>query len=103
LRTMPPISCTSKWRKSQRALGGFAHSGERFRQKLVQAFAVFMALAELDGFLRQSCIIEPLKVWLQRIDLVHHGTHALDLAVIGGAEKLAGDVEHDVSALTGEQ
>ncbi len=88
---------------AERALGGFANGGESFGQQLVQALAVFMAFAEFDGLLRQRRVIKLDKVWLQRIDLVHDGTHALDLAVVGGAEKLAGDVEHDVSALTGEQ
>ena len=45
----PPMSCTSKWRRPRVRRGGLAHGGEGLGQQVVEALAVFVALAQLDG------------------------------------------------------
>ena len=65
---MPPISCTSKCRWPQRALGRLAHGGEGRHQQVVERDAVGELLAERRGARPQLGVREALQLRLQRVD-----------------------------------
>ena len=76
---------------AERALGGLAHGGEGRHQDVVERLAVGQVFAELFGAGLQRLVGERFDLRLQRIDGVDAGLISLDPAVVGGAEKLAGE------------
>ncbi len=79
---------------AQGPLGGFAHIGEGFRQDRIQALAAGDAGLEGLGLGPQLGVAQGRELWLQGVDRRHTGVHRLDLAVVGGAEKLFSEAEH---------
>ena len=75
----------------ERPLGRLADRGESRNQEVVEGLAVGKLGAELGGARLQRFIRQRRDLRLQRIDGVDPGLIALDPAVIGGAEKLAGE------------
>ena len=76
---------------AERALGRLAHGGEGGNEDVVERLAGGELLAELFGAGLQRLVGECLELRLQRVDGVDPGLIALDPAVVGGAEELAGE------------
>ena len=76
---------------AERALGGLAHGGEGRNEHVVERLAVGEFLAEFVGAGLQRLVGERGDLGFQRVDGVDPGLIALDPAVVGGAEELAGE------------
>ena len=81
---------------AQHAVGGFAGGGEGFGQDVVQRFAVGQTLLELRGLGLQLRIGHGAVVILQRLDLVHNGIDALQLALTVSTENF-GNQSHVIA------
>ena len=64
---------------ARHAAGRFAHDGIRFRQQVVQRFAVFEPLTEFDGLAAQLLVGQRLVRFFKRIDLIDNFVQAFDL------------------------
>src|SRR4029079_5297683 len=104
--TMPPISCTSKWRWPSVRLAAsrtVAKAGTRMsssvlrpassgRHSAAQGVAPsFERGAEFGGAGLQRLVGERRDLGLQGVDGIDAGLISLDPPVVGGAEKLAGE------------
>ena len=68
-RTMPPISCTSKWRIAHRAPADLARERERLGQQLVERSSPSLgALAQLGELLLELVVLEQLELGLPGVD-----------------------------------
>jgi len=80
---------------AKRALAGFAHSGECFRQKLVQALAFGETRAEFISFGAQSFCAEGFKARFKGIYRVHNSDQFSDGAfVLVTGEKAGNFLKH---------
>ena len=70
------------------ALGGFAHHGESFRQKLIQRFALAQPLFELLRFGADLLVGQLLELRLQRVDAHHRLAVLLEQAIVTAAKEL---------------
>ena len=70
------------------ALGGFAHHGESFRQKLIQRFALAQPLFELLRFGADLLVGQLLELRLQRVDARHRLAVLLEQAIVTAAKEL---------------
>ena len=64
---------------ARHAVGRLAYDGICFRQQVVQRFAVFKPLAELDGLAAQLLVSQRFVRFFKRIDLIDNFVQAFDL------------------------
>ncbi len=76
---------------AERALGGLPHGRERRHQDVVERLAVRELFPERLGARAQRLVRELLELLLQRVDRRHARHVALDAAIVGAAEQLAGE------------
>jgi hypothetical protein len=89
--TMPPISCTSKWRMAEHALGSLAHRGEGLGQDVVEL------LPEDFRLIAKLVVIQSLDFRLKRVDRVDIFAEAADIAVVCRSEDASGQCgEHEI-------
>ena len=77
-------------------LGGFPHHGKGFVEQIVERFALFDPRFELSGLATKLLIREGRELWLQGIDGQGSGGEGLNLAVVGRAEELFSEAEHEL-------
>ena len=86
---MPPISCTSKCRWPERALGRLAHGGEGRHQQVVERDAIGQLLAEaLRCGLCSSASVRRSISGSSALMASTCGSVGLELAIVGGSEDL---------------
>ena len=93
-RTMPPMSCTSKWRMPICALAGLADDRERLGQQVVELRAVARLLAQRVHPLAQLVVGLELELGLEVVDA---SDALLELLELLGFAQTQGTVEerHD--------
>lgn len=64
---------------ARHAVGRLAYDGICFRQQVVQRFAVFKPLAELDGLAAQLLVSQRFVRFFKRIDFIDNFVQAFDL------------------------
>src|SRR5262249_9803131 len=76
---------------TKRALGGLAHGGKGRHQDVVERLALGKFFTKLFGARLQLLVGKLFDLAFERVDGINGGLVALDPAVVGGAEKLAGE------------
>ena len=73
------VHALAQKRVEVRRHGRLAHDGIRFRQQIIQRFAVFEALAELHGLAAKLLVGQRLVFFFKRINLIDNFVQAFDL------------------------
>jgi len=76
---------------AERALGRFADGGKGGNEDVVERLALGQFFPERLGAGLQCLVGQFFELTLERVDVVDPGLIALDPAVVGGAEELAGE------------
>ncbi len=72
----------------QRAFARLAYHRERFREQVVERFALGETVAELDGLAAQLLVRELLDLWFFGADLDNQRSESFQLAIVGCANDL---------------
>ena len=73
---------------AEHTAGGFTDGGERFRQQLLQCFALLQTLTVLGGLRLQFLIGQCLELRFHRIDLFYNFAQSLERSVVPAADNL---------------
>ena len=101
LSTMPPTSCTSKWRRPIERLAASRQAAKASGQQVVEVLAGFEPGAELGRLARELGVAERLHLGLERVDRLDARVVLAQLAALAQGEELGQDVGHGNATLSG--